>query len=334
MSAYAMDNGRDRGFQRAFKKAVIISLAFHCAIFLAMAVSAMFGKETETMPRTMPVSLMNAAPGPPSSQSAALAPSKPTQKEEKKTVPTPPPKKPEPKPEPEPETEKIKKTDPPPKPEKTEKKKEPEKEPAKKPEKKTISPKKEEVVKKEDKQEKKEEKKKEEVRKGPEPESEKASAPEPPKAPAEKDKEIAKSDAPSTLASNPDIEAARRLQGPPGVEGGTSSRSQWNSAMEVIEKDPRMKMYQGTVGTYIRDYWILPPSVPEGQGLRVDVMIKVDQNGNILDYEIVHESGHADFDQSVKDLLKNIERIPSVPVQVPGGELELPLRFIPEGYDY
>jgi len=319
MSAYALDNGRDREFQRAFKKAVIISLAFHCAVVLAMAVSAMFGEKTESMPRTMPVSLMSAAPGPPPSKSTAVAP--PDKKEEKKTLPTPPPKKPEPKPEPKPK--------PPPQPEKKE---EPKKGPDKKLEKKTISPKKEEVVKKKDKQEKKKEEKKEEVRKETKPE--KTSSPATPEPPAKKDTEIAKNDAPSALASNPDIEAARRLQGPPGVEGGTSSRAQWNSAMEVIEKDPRMKVYQGTVGGYIRDYWVLPPSVPEGQGLHVDVMIKVDQNGNVLDYEIVHESGHADFDQSVKDLLKNIERIPSVPVQVPGGELELPLRFIPEGYDY
>ncbi|MFO8058776.1 MAG: TonB family protein [bacterium] len=325
MSAFALDGRRDREFQRTFRKALVISLACHGAVVLMMALSSMFGGNTQKLPRTMPVSLMSAPPGP--KPSAATPP--PAKKKKQKAVAKPPPekpqKKPEPKkePEPEPEPESKKEPEPEPEPEPKKEKKTPKKKAPDKPEKKISPRKKEDSVKKNQQKEKEEPKKK----------KEKAESIEPPSPPGKDEQKVSKNESPSTLASNPDIEAARRLRA--GASSGTTTTKEtsWNSASELIKEDPRMKTYHSTIGGQIRDYWILPPSVPEGQGLHVDVIVTVDQKGNVLDHEIVHKSGHPDFDQSVKDLIQKLERLPAVPVEVPGGELELPLRFVPEGYE-
>lgn len=127
-----------------------------------------------------------------------------------------------------------------------------------------------------------------------------------------------------------DIELARNMlkeSKTPKIAG--QDDAQWHNAMAGIEGDLRMMHYHEEAGVWLRDAWRLPATVPSDTGLHVDVILRVDEAGNILDYEIINLSPHPDLNRSVEMLLEEIKKLPPLPYSTRGGFLKLPLRFEP-----
>ena len=304
MSVYAAKaRDPDREINQAFKRAVIYSAGAHLVLILAMTIgawasSARPGKATKTpYGNSIQVGLYSAPPiiEPAPQKTEAAKPEKP-----KTTEPTkPPPATPKPEP---------------PKPEPAKPATIPKPEPKKEPEKKPEPPKKPEPAKK------------------PEPTKPAPAKPAPadnrleppPSLPDDKARDVADA-----------REAMRRTgdPGPPGRPGSPSgSGEEFDEIMEIIERDVRMKFYQGDVGSQFSLYWKPPPSVPAYQGLRVDVLLIVDNQGNVKDYEIVYRSGNADLDRSVETVLKTIRKLPPPPRPAPDNRTIIPLRFRPDEF--
>ena len=126
-----------------------------------------------------------------------------------------------------------------------------------------------------------------------------------------------------------DIELARSMINNSEKPSSADDDKEWNEAMAGIEGDIRMTHYRDEAGMILKEAWRLPTTVPSDAGLHVDVIIKVDEVGNILSYKIINPSGNPDLDRSVEMLLIEVKKLPSFPYSAKSGFLELPLRFMP-----
>ena len=70
--------------------------------------------------------------------------------------------------------------------------------------------------------------------------------------------------------------------------------------------------YIGTVHQHMIDHWTLPEYM-KNRNLRTDVLVRFDENGNILEKEIVKASGNPSFDELVMSAVQKSSPVPAPP---------------------
>ena len=87
------------------------------------------------------------------------------------------------------------------------------------------------------------------------------------------------------------------------------------------------RTYLQEVYTFISIKWKLP--VELAKKLETKVRLIVAKDGTLLEYEFVKVSGNKIFDQSVKTLLADLEKLPPLPKDFDGKVTEIGLKFKP-----
>jgi outer membrane biosynthesis protein TonB len=112
----------------------------------------------------------------------------------------------------------------------------------------------------------------------------------------------------------------------PGVPEGTGDEY-WDGMMDGIKTDPRLLRYLNEVSVVLEERLRIPLSVPNNQGLHYDVIIKVDEFGKVLEKEVYQESGNIDLDRAFERMLSDLEYLPKPGYKPENGILKLPLSF-------
>ena len=87
------------------------------------------------------------------------------------------------------------------------------------------------------------------------------------------------------------------------------------------------RTYLQEVYTFISVKWKLPAEL--AKKLETKVRLIVAKDGTLLEYEFVKVSGNKIFDQSVKSLLADLEKLPALPKDFDGKVTEIGLKFKP-----
>ena len=114
----------------------------------------------------------------------------------------------------------------------------------------------------------------------------------------------------------------RELEGDPnGIEEGTARTAQ--------EGD----IYAGQIYRFFRRGWSVPATIPEARRkeLRANVVLKVGENLEIVQYRIASGSGEADFDESIRAHIESLRAsnatIPEPPLEVRTTYVGAPFRL-------
>ncbi len=171
-------------------------------------------------------------------------------------------------------------------------------------------------------------KKPEEPKKKPEAPKKEPAAEKPKEAPKEVPKEEPKPDTPPE-----DMDDISRLldDAPDFSSPGDAGEGDAGVGGFAGELDPRLRIYYGDLSQRMWEAWRLPPTVPYDAGLEVIVLFVIDYQGRLLHFEIQKESGNFDMDQSVKDLLADLEdkTFPALPFRPEQDSVKFKLRFTP-----
>jgi len=110
---------------------------------------------------------------------------------------------------------------------------------------------------------------------------------------------------------------------------GASLDGQWGALLGEISLDIGKSLYyQEAAGVYAQS-WTVPPSVPINENLRVRVVVRIDKNGRVIDYQALIWSKNQALDRSVEKILEAVKELPPPPIP-PGGQwFSLPMEFRP-----
>ncbi len=131
-------------------------------------------------------------------------------------------------------------------------------------------------------------------------------------------------------------------------KGGTLSEKAVNSAMEVVTKNAALfdskksgvkrkipqlgvlqyRTYLTKVDPILRKKWKIPLELTKDLEVRVKVVVSRD--GTVLQYGFLKISNNKIFDQSVRDLMNEIEKLPPLPEGFKGPMTEIGLKFTPK----
>ena len=93
--------------------------------------------------------------------------------------------------------------------------------------------------------------------------------------------------------------------------GGTASKG--NAAGTGTIGSLAMRIYQENVKAHIEDNWSYPAALENGKDLEVTVLLKVKEDGTILESKVSKNSKNSVFDQSVLKAIKKSNPIPPLP---------------------
>ena len=93
--------------------------------------------------------------------------------------------------------------------------------------------------------------------------------------------------------------------------------------------DPAMQKYLLDIWEKIKNAWNVPGMAKKD--LETIVLIKVRQDGRIVDINIEKRSGNRVYDESVIRVLRAVEPLPPIPASLNTDSLEIGFRFLPGG---
>ncbi|PIE88848.1 MAG: hypothetical protein CR997_14225, partial [Acidobacteria bacterium] len=89
--------------------------------------------------------------------------------------------------------------------------------------------------------------------------------------------------------------------------------------------------YYTTVGAIIQSHWALPPNLENGADLQATLVIKINQNGKIIDMFFEKKSPNAMFNQFVTNSVNASDPLPPIPPALGLKEIEFEMFFSKEG---
>lgn len=105
--------------------------------------------------------------------------------------------------------------------------------------------------------------------------------------------------------------------------------AEWNSLVSGINADLGRKAYGKRAGDVYFRSWSVPASVAQELNLRVRVVVRIAQDGKVIDYQIFSKSGNAALDHSVARLLDTVQQLPAPPWTEGSGWYSLAIEFRP-----
>jgi len=108
-----------------------------------------------------------------------------------------------------------------------------------------------------------------------------------------------------------------------GVDG------EWNALVGGINADFEKRAYYQRAAVVYRQNWIAPVSVPQDSNIFVRVAVRIDIEGNVIDYQVLSWSQNPDFDRSVKRVLDIVKKLPPPPLPSGSRWLTIGIEFTP-----
>jgi len=99
-----------------------------------------------------------------------------------------------------------------------------------------------------------------------------------------------------------------------GASDRAGADAEWASLVAGINVDLERRAYNQRAGGVYNRNWSVPASVPQDRNLRVRVVVRIDREGKVIDYQVFSKSGHSEFDRSVMRLLDTVKELPAPPV--------------------
>ena len=93
--------------------------------------------------------------------------------------------------------------------------------------------------------------------------------------------------------------------------------------------ETRFQSYYNTISKRVREEWVFPPEVDEGERLEAIVTITIKRDGSLKRVELESTSGNVFFDRSVLRAVRKAAPFPPLPQGYPGDEMEIGIRFRP-----
>jgi len=90
-----------------------------------------------------------------------------------------------------------------------------------------------------------------------------------------------------------------------------------------------LRLYCTEIWAKVRSHWVLPEQLLDKTGLTSIVVVRIAQDGRVLNAEHEHKSGHALFDQSAIRAVQKASPFPPLPRALGPGPLEIGIRFRP-----
>ncbi len=121
----------------------------------------------------------------------------------------------------------------------------------------------------------------------------------------------------------------KELRGRVDSRNKSASEVQWDSALGHIRGNAQAWSYHDQVSEFYSQAMSTPPSVPRDRDLVIKAIVRVDQNGTVLDYKLLEVSSDKTFNYIVINTLRSIKSLGPVPFSVDPAGLRLPLLFEP-----
>ena len=90
-----------------------------------------------------------------------------------------------------------------------------------------------------------------------------------------------------------------------------------------------LRLYCIEIWAKVRNQWVLPEQLLDKTSLTSIVVVRIAQDGRLLNAEHEHKSGHALFDQSAIRAVQKASPFPPLPKALRPGPLEIGIRFRP-----
>ncbi|MBW1670472.1 MAG: TonB family protein [Deltaproteobacteria bacterium] len=90
-----------------------------------------------------------------------------------------------------------------------------------------------------------------------------------------------------------------------------------------------LRLYCIEIWAKVRNQWVLPEQLLDKTNLTSIVVVRIAQDGRVLNAEHEHKSGHALFDQSAIRAVQKASPFPPLPSALRPGPLEIGIRFRP-----
>jgi colicin import membrane protein len=117
-------------------------------------------------------------------------------------------------------------------------------------------------------------------------------------------------------------QAISQLQNKVGVTAAKSGASVTGTGGSLS-----MRIYQENVKSYVQNNWSYPAAIQNRKDLEVTVLLKVREDGTILESKFIKKSGDSIFDQSVSKAIERSNPIPPFPEGYEKSYEEFEIRF-------
>jgi len=106
--------------------------------------------------------------------------------------------------------------------------------------------------------------------------------------------------------------------------------AEWQGIIGEIRADIVKSAYFQRASEVYKQSWIVPSSVPtDDPNLRVRVVVRIDANGNVMDYQVLSWSGNQALDRSVAKLLDTVKELPAPPISAGAQWFSMGIEFRP-----
>lgn len=109
----------------------------------------------------------------------------------------------------------------------------------------------------------------------------------------------------------------------------SQEETEWNQLVGEISSDLEKWSYYERARQVYAQNWVIPPSVPADENLRVRVIVVIDEQGRVKDFQVLSWSGNQELDLSVQKLLQKVKQLPPPPWEKK--EIKLGFEFRPFG---
>jgi colicin import membrane protein len=98
---------------------------------------------------------------------------------------------------------------------------------------------------------------------------------------------------------------------------------------ESEQQNEEIRLYKAEIYARVWKYWVFPEQLLDKTSLTSIVVVRIAQDGRVLNAEYEHKSGHALFDQSAIRAVQKANPFPPLPQTLRPGPLEIGIRFKP-----
>ena len=127
----------------------------------------------------------------------------------------------------------------------------------------------------------------------------------------------------------PEAEIAKALAKISREVGQVKPGSSRGVAANPRAVETRFQSYYNTISKKVKDAWVFPPEVDEGERLEAIVTITIKRDGNLEKVELEATSGNVFFDRSVLRAVRKAAPFPPLPKGYLGDTMEIGIRFRP-----
>ena len=127
----------------------------------------------------------------------------------------------------------------------------------------------------------------------------------------------------------PEAQIAKALAKISREVGQVKRGSSAGMAANTRAVETRFQNYYNLISKKVKEEWVFPPEVDEGERLEAIVTITISRNGSLRKVELESTSGNVFFDRSVLRAVRKASPFSPLPKEYMGRDMEIGIRFRP-----